>query len=220
MLTHPVNSKNPRNWHKRIPFLLTAYRSMEHETTGASPFMLVHGREPRSALDVMYDAWSGLDKELPKLSKDDTKFVLELKNRLQVAQEAAACSQSSHEQKYVEIYNKRAKVKEFNVGDQVLILMPDSTSKVKSKWLGPGVVTERAAQFSYFVKLEDGSTRLLHVNKLRLFCKRVVDVDSVTVLDDLDIEFGDLVEYPLLSDHSELEEEIAKLDLSHLSVEE
>ena len=102
----------------------------------------------------------------------------------------------------------------------MLILMPDSTSKVKAKWLGPGVVTERAAQFSYFVKLEDGSTRLLHANKLRLFCKRVVDVDSVTVLDDLDIEFGDLVEYPLLSDQSELEEEIAKLDLRHLSVEE
>jgi len=165
----------------------------------------------------MYDAWVGLDRELPRLSKDDTKFLLDLKNRLQVAQEAAACSQNSHEQRYVEFYNKRAKHKEFNVGDQVLILMPDSTSKVKARWIGPGVITERAAEFSYFVKLDDNSVRLLHANKLRLFCERVA---SVTVLDDLDLDFGELIEYPLLSDKSELEEDIAKLDLSHLSVNE
>src|SRR5437868_11671069 len=77
MLTHIVNSDRPREWQKVLPYLLSCYRSMRNETTGISPYMLVHGHEPRTVLDVMFDVWSGQNKDFVRLNKDDTKFLLQ-----------------------------------------------------------------------------------------------------------------------------------------------
>ena len=48
------------------------------------------------------------------------------------------------------VYNLRAREKSFAVGEQVLILIPDSTSsKVFSRWLGPANVVEKKSPHSY-----------------------------------------------------------------------
>ena len=216
MLTHVINGSKPREWHKALPYLLACYRGMRNETTGASPYMLVHGHEPRTVLDVLFDIWSGQDRDPCKLNKDDAKFLSNLKKNIKVAQDAAIKVQTRKEDAYVERYNNRAKDKCFNVGDKVLILMPDSSSKVKAKWIGPGEIRDQVSPYSYLVKMEDGAVRLLHANKLRLFNSRV---NIVSVLDDEDEEFGEIFEYPRLSDRSDFETELNNLDLTHLSVE-
>jgi len=59
--------------------------------------------------------------------------------------------------------------KSFTVGEQVLILSPDSTtSKVFSKWPGPATVIEVISPHSYLVEI-DGSRRHLHADKLRRY---------------------------------------------------
>ena len=55
------------------------------------------------------------------------------------------------------------------VNEQVLILIPDSTSsKVFSRWQGPAKVIERKSPHSYIVEL-NGVNRRLHADKLRKY---------------------------------------------------
>ncbi len=44
---------NPRGWDKDIPFLLWAYREVPNETTGLSPYQLVHGKPGRGPLQLL-----------------------------------------------------------------------------------------------------------------------------------------------------------------------
>src|SRR5882757_8817595 len=70
-------------------------------------------------------------------------------------------------------YNKRTRDKDFSVGDQVLILIRDLSHELSAQWIGPGVIVSIISPYFYVVMLDDGSTRKLHANKLRLYISRV-----------------------------------------------
>jgi len=81
-----------------------------------------------------------------------------------VAREYALSHSEREQNRYADYYNLRSKDKHFEVGDQVLILMPDSTaSKVFSKWLGPARVTDVRSPYRYLVEY-DGVKRQFHAN--------------------------------------------------------
>ena len=66
-------------------------------------------------------------------------------------------------------YKLHSREKKFHVGDQVLILIPDTTtSKVFSRWQGPATVVEIKPHNSYLVEL-NGVRKHLHDNKLRKY---------------------------------------------------
>ena len=73
-------------------------------------------------------------------------------------------------------YNKRAVDKEFQVGQQVIVLIPDSTKKMVSRWKGPGTILEVKSPHSYLIQLNQGQRRWLHANKLRPYHARVQEV--------------------------------------------
>jgi hypothetical protein len=73
---------------------------------------------------------------------------------------------------YVAYHNLRSRDKSFSVGEQVLILKPDSTNKLFSRWSGPASVVERLSNHSYLVEI-DGSRKELHAGKLRKYNVRV-----------------------------------------------
>ena len=54
------------DWVKFLPMALYAIRLMPNSSTGYSPFMLVHGRELHSPVDLLYSGWV----ERKMLSKD------------------------------------------------------------------------------------------------------------------------------------------------------
>ena len=54
MLTAFVN-ENHTNWDEQLQFVMMAYRSTEHETTGLTPNMCMLGREITCDLDIMYE---------------------------------------------------------------------------------------------------------------------------------------------------------------------
>ena len=73
--------------------------------------------------------------------------------------------------KDVSHYNLGSRDKHFDLGEQALILIPDSTSHLFSKWTGPTRIADVRSPYSYTVELEDGSRRIFHANKLRnLMC--------------------------------------------------
>ena len=46
------------------------------------------------------------------------------------------------QEKYVAYYNRRAREKNMEIGEQVIVLLPDSSNKFLSRWQGPGLVVD------------------------------------------------------------------------------
>ena len=113
----------------------------------------------------------------------------------------------------------RSADKHFEVGQQVLVLIPDTTaSKLFSKWKGPATVVAVRSPYSYEVNL-DGNVRHYQANHLRKYHVRVefvlydssvyqfnvdneclntddVDVNACAVVYTSDREFGELEPIP------------------------
>ena len=47
-------SQNQRNWDQTLPAVAFAYRTSVQESTGFTPFFLMHGREARIPADLVY----------------------------------------------------------------------------------------------------------------------------------------------------------------------
>ena len=71
-----------RDWDTHLPYLMMAYRSAEHETTGCTPNVLMLGREVATPIDIMYQMPSGLG-HVPQ-----NRWASELKEKLQEAHSA------------------------------------------------------------------------------------------------------------------------------------
>jgi len=197
------------------------------------------GLLPRGPLTILRESWCE-ERELPvNLGKNATKYLRELHDRLKIAQTYATSHTEREQNRYVSHYkNLRSKDKHFNVGEQVLILSPDSTlSRIFSKWTGPATVVEVRSPYSYDVEL-DGVRKHFHANKLRTFHVRIDSVKSISLIDDLesksvntcaivydsDKEFGDLGAVPstvLQLGFIELpSQKIDKATIAHLTPEQ
>ena len=66
-----------RDWDIYLPFVMMAYRSAEHETTGCTPNYLMLGREVSTPLDIMYEMPVAI-KEIPT-----NQWVWEIKERME-----------------------------------------------------------------------------------------------------------------------------------------
>jgi len=85
----------------------------------------------------------------------------------------------------VDNYNLSSKDKTFDVGEQVLVLQPDSTNKLKSSWQGPGIIHTKVSDNSYTVAMPDNAIKHLHANHLRTYN---VGVNGIGVIFESDEE--------------------------------
>ena len=77
-------------------------------------------------------------------------------------------------------YDRTASEQEFQMGDQVLVLLPTETSKLLAKWQGPYQVLRRVGKVDYLVDMHDRRKRkrVLHINMLQKWHKPTVTATS------------------------------------------
>ena len=105
-------------------------------------------------------------------------------------------------------YDRHARSREFQPGDQVLVLLPTSASKLLAEWQGPYPVLRRVGQVSYEVDMTDKKKRrrIFHINMLRSWVTPDIScmAEEVCDVDDDDIipwEGRPEGERPALGDH-------------------
>ena len=82
-----------------------------------------------------------------------------VQKKLEIARDYAATHSESEQERYQKYHNLRSADKHFDIGEQVLILQPDTTaSKLFSKWCGPATVVAIRSPYSYEVDL-NGTVR-------------------------------------------------------------
>ncbi|GFV89133.1 hypothetical protein TNCV_4913321 [Trichonephila clavipes] len=117
---------------------------------------------------------------------------------------------------YGDYFNKRSSVKNFSIGEQVVLLIPDSSNKIYARWTGPGEIIQHHPPHSYKVKLSDGTVRHVQVNKIRKYHPRTL---AVGVIFEGDHEFGEIHPTPNLS-RSTSERVLHEINLNHLKESE
>ena len=156
------------NWDTLLPYVLFAYREAPQASTGFSPNELVFGRQLRGPLDVMKEVWTDSQQPQPE-AKSVIQHMLNIRDRLDRCQEVANKNLRSAQQRQKAWYDKNARTRSFKAGDNVLVLLPSSTSKLLAEWQGPYPITKQVGPVSYEVNMFDKrrKKRIFHVNMLR-----------------------------------------------------
>ncbi|GFW81723.1 hypothetical protein TNCV_2883971 [Trichonephila clavipes] len=135
---------------------------------------------------------------------------------MEKAAEIASLTAAQKQKAYGDYFNKRTSVKNFSIGEQVVLLIPDSSNKIYARWIGPGEIIQHHRPHSYKVKLPDGTVRHVHVNKIRKYHPRTL---AVGVIFEGDHEFGEIHPTPNLS-RSISERVLHEINLNHLKESE
>ncbi|GFY03484.1 hypothetical protein TNCV_3211211 [Trichonephila clavipes] len=150
---------------------------------------ILYGRLPNGPLKLLKEFWTG-DKEIPTgSSKSIEEYLRDLTEKLKQAHNLARGNSEKAQAEYANRYNLRSREKRLAVGDKVLELIPSSSHKLLKKWMGPASIVELPRPHTARVKMEDGSERELHFNKLRPYVARI---EQIGLIFDQDNEFGDL----------------------------
>ena len=166
MLSNFVND-NHSDWDEYLPYVMMAYRSTTHETTGFSPNSLMLGREVCTPLDVMYEVPSSI-RPVPQ-----NEWVWQLQERLENAHKLvrANTSQSMVRQKHY--HDRKLNWGQFCVNDVVYVYFPRTKSgqspKFTSYWRGPFKIIKKLSDVTYMVNCGiRGSNQVIHVDRIRL----------------------------------------------------
>jgi hypothetical protein len=205
-LIHKTAIDHQKQWHRYLDMILWAIREVPQTSTGIPPWTLAFGYLPRGPCAILKDSWTE-EHELPlNLGQTDVDYLLDLRDRLAAANSYAAEYMQRVQTSWVNRYNLRARPKSFEVGDQVLILSPDTTSsRLWARWQAPATVIEVKSPHSCIVDFQ-GVRKHVPISKLRHFetrcnvitCKADVLLDAfdanvyacTSVVDDGDTDMG------------------------------
>ena len=158
-----------------------AYRTSIQETTGATPFSLMFGREARLPIDLMFPP--------PEVENDSTpsKYAAELRIRLEQAYHSVRQHMSLRQQRQKELYDKNKTGSPLKIGDKVWLhstVVPRGKShKFHCPWSGPFVIVKILSDVVYRIQDVQRSRRRHVVHFDRLKCCSVRPFTHSTVPD-------------------------------------
>ena len=173
-------SERKTDWVKFLPLALYAIRLMPNSATGASPYLLVHGRELHSPVDLLYNGW--VEKRLER--KDVSQWAQKVAERVELLRESACLKQSQTLECRKAKFDKNARERELVPKDLVLVRTPGITSKLDEAWTGPWEVVRKCGPVTYEIRILMGNrkTKIAHLNTLKKFVERNVQVKRLCAI--------------------------------------
>ena len=114
-------------------------------------------------------AWSGCPSN--DEDDDDDEYVLDLRNRLEATTKLAQEELRKNQIKNMRLFDRKAKRREFKVGDKVLVLLPTSSNKLLMHWRGPYTITKQVAGNNYKINTKN-KFKTYHANMLKPYFAR------------------------------------------------
>ena len=173
MLSGFVN-ENHTDWDEQLPYVMMAYRSSVHESSGFTSNSLMLGREVSSTLDIMYSLPTDL-KAVPQ-----SKWCWILKERLGNAHKTVRknLQQASLRQKHY--HDRKLHWESFHPGDQVYVYFPRTqvgkSPMLTQCWHGHFRVIQKLSDVTYLVDCNrKGKDQVIHVDRMKwLHSQRLV----------------------------------------------
>ena len=170
------------DWVTQLPFVLFALRQSPNRTTGFSPYELLYGYNVRAPLELVYEGWRGC----VGVGLNVVDWISELGERLEALREVAARNGLLESEKRKSYYNKRTVAQEFVEGKKVLCRTPGLLGKLEDAWQGPFTILKRVCAVNYILHWGKGKKKqkVVHVNRLKKFQERELEICALTVVAD------------------------------------
>ncbi|XP_033758666.1 uncharacterized protein LOC117340982 [Pecten maximus] len=172
--------EQPRNWDKYINPVLFAYREVPQESLGFAPFELIYGHSVRGPLKILRELWTK-DIQDPDV-KSTYQYVVDLRDRLEKTCELAHENLKVAKFKQARNYNKHARDRRMQAGDQVLVLRPIKHNKLQLQWMGPYKIVSRVGDVDYQIDMS-GKLKTFHANMLKQYHSRVAEATPAGVFE-------------------------------------
>ena len=166
-------AERPKDWDKYLPALLFAIREVPQESLGFSPFELLYGRNVKGPMAILHKLWSGEAPDEQVLST--CQYVIELRDRLEQTCKLAHENLKKVQIKQKAYFDRRARSRQFDVGDEVLLLLPTDSNKLLLQWKGPYKVVEVVNRMDYKIVVNCvviNCVRKYHANMLKQYAER------------------------------------------------
>jgi hypothetical protein len=154
------------DWDLYVPYVLSAYRTSEHESTGDSPFYLLYGREPNAPIDIS----SGAPQDV--MGTTIPQYRSELVHRLIKARSFAHAQQQRAQVSNQCSYNQGRTETRFLTGSKVLLYVPrvlkGRTLKLAKPWTGPYRINELRGKLVAVIQHVNNPKDVQTVNVRRL----------------------------------------------------
>jgi len=171
--------ENHKDWDSQLPYVMMAYRSSEHETTGMSPNRLMLGREVSTPLDIMYEL-PALEKQIP-----DNQWVWEMQDRMERAHTFVRKHTEQEMQRQKQLHDRHVSYEQFEKDESVLVYFPvrkvGTSSKFTSFWKGPFKIISRVSDVLYKVDCgREQADQVVHCDRLRKCKSQVLNNETNT----------------------------------------
>ena len=116
-MTLSIVLEKQSNWDKYLPYVMFAYRSSVHKTTGYTPFHLMFGREVKLPVDVMFGR--------PNVNfSHSSEYIKELHSVLESSFKLAREVTQRKQERQKDHYDVRSSDGKYKVGDMVWLYLP------------------------------------------------------------------------------------------------
>uniref|UniRef100_A0A8C2FFZ9 Gypsy retrotransposon integrase-like protein 1 n=1 Tax=Cyprinus carpio TaxID=7962 RepID=A0A8C2FFZ9_CYPCA len=148
--------ENQTNWDCLLPYVMMAYRSSVHTSTGFTPYKILFGQEIVLPLDVMLNV--GHQKQFLSASE----YVNGLANTLSTVVEAVKRHQAKASGQQKETFDLRANLQFYSVGEKVWVRNKVKKKgicpKLQRRYRGPYKILERISDVLYRMVLAEGGS--------------------------------------------------------------
>ncbi|XP_055928216.1 uncharacterized protein LOC129959419 [Argiope bruennichi] len=145
-----------KNWDQILPFVTFAYNTAKQDTTGFTPFYLLHGGEAETPLDKMFPL-------CPNEFSQEDDYVSHLINKAEESRQLALARTLDAQQKDRRHYDSKHRMVAYEPGDLVLIFIPvrkkGLSEKLLKRYFGPYQVLRRLSDVTYEVADFDPNSR-------------------------------------------------------------
>ena len=111
------------SWDLMLPMVMLAYRTSVQETTGATPYSLMFGREASLPADVMFGTPPG------QAATSSSDYALSLRQRLEQSFHHVRERMDQKQSRQKELYDRKAHGVPFTEDDRVWQLFPEGNTK-------------------------------------------------------------------------------------------
>ena len=156
------------------------YHVIPQESTRFSLFELLYQRKVRGPLDVLRETWTGeTEGGVPVAA-----CVVQMWERLEKIAELVRENAGKAQLRQKCAYDRKAKPRSLNVGDQVLVLLPKPPNRLKLEWVGPYTVTRKLTSVNYEVETPGrrSERKIYHVNLLKKWYPAQSDVTTTCLM--------------------------------------
>ncbi|KAJ8016329.1 hypothetical protein DPEC_G00006060 [Dallia pectoralis] len=159
---------NQLNWDLLLPYVMMAYRSSIHASTGFTPYKVLFGQEIVLPVDVM------LDVDHRETFASVSEYVAGLADTLSTVVGAVKRHQAKASGQQKTNFDFRANFQYYSVGELVWLRNKAKKRgvcpKLQRRYKGPFAILEQVSEVLYRIKqVEGGPETVVHFNRLKPF---------------------------------------------------